>query len=175
MNLQLTSIPGLVVVESDIFADSRGFFIEQFQSVKLAQLGFSEVFNIKQINFVKNNLKGTLRGLHAEPWSKYVSVISGKAFGAWVDIRHSGSPQVFTCELSPGRAVFVPQGVANSYQTLEDETYYIYAVSETWNPDAVYIGINPFDSNLNIPWPIAPEQSILSDKDMRLPNLKNIL
>ena len=64
--------------------------------------------------------RGTTRGIHAEPWDKFVSVATGRVFGAWVDLREGPTfGTVFTAELDPSRAVFVPRGVGNAYQTLE--------------------------------------------------------
>jgi dTDP-4-dehydrorhamnose 3,5-epimerase-like enzyme len=63
---------------------------------------------------------GVTRGLHAEPWDKFISVANGSVFGAWVDLRAGESfGQTLTLEINPGVAVFVPRGVANGYQTLE--------------------------------------------------------
>ena len=70
-----------------------------------------------------NTQTGVTRGFPAEPWDKLVSVAHGRIFGAWVDLRDGDSfGQVFTAELGPDKAVFVPRGVANSYQTVADDT-----------------------------------------------------
>ena len=84
-----------------------------------------------------NTRAGATRGIHAEPWDKLVSVATGRIFGAWVDLRpgeHFG--RVFTVELGPETAVFVPRGVGNAFQTLEDETAYSYLVNDHWSPAA---------------------------------------
>lgn len=175
MKITQTEIPELVVVDVELHQDTRGVFIEQFQSKKLEELGFQTPFEIKQINFVQNFKKGVLRGFHLEPWHKYVSVIKGKAFGVWVDLRRADDRKIFTCELVPGRAVFVPKGVANSYQVLEDDTYYAYAVSDTWQAGEKYLAFNPFDRELDIKWPISQSDSVLSEKDLALPRLGEIL
>lgn len=174
MNITKTNIEGLLVIESEIFSDSRGFFIEQYQQEKLQSLGFPKEFSPIQINFVKNDRKGTLRGLHGEPWDKYVSVIAGEGFGAWVDLRDPSKKNVFTHRLVPGIAIYVPQGVANSYQTLKDDTYYIYAVNGHWKKDLKYTGIYPFDETLKIEWPLGVEESILSEKDKAQPKWKEL-
>ena len=78
---------------------------------------------------------GTTRGIHAEPWDKWVSVATGRIFGAWVDLREGPTfGAVFTTELDPSRAIFVPRGVGNSYQTLEPDTAYTYLVNDHWSP-----------------------------------------
>ena len=77
------------------------------------------------------NAAGTTRGIHAEPWDKFVSVATGRIFGAWVDLRDGPTfGTVFTAELDPSRAVFVPRGVGNAFQTLEPNTAYIYLVND---------------------------------------------
>jgi dTDP-4-dehydrorhamnose 3,5-epimerase len=68
----------------------------------------------------------------------------------------------------------VPRGVANSYQTLEDNVTYTYLVNEHWSVDAKYAAVNLFDTELKIDWPIAQEQAIVSDKDKNNPLLKDV-
>ena len=90
-----------------------------------------------QNNISFNDAVGTTRGIHAEPWDKWVSVATGRIFGAWVDLREGPTfGAVFTAELDPSRAIFVPRGVGNSYQTLEPDTAYTYLVNDHWSPDA---------------------------------------
>ncbi len=87
-------------------------------------------FGPVQHSLAFNTDRGVNRGFHAEPWDKLVSVAHGRIFGAWVDLRPgAGFGTVVTEELGPDKAVFVPRGVANSYQTLEPETVYSYLVN----------------------------------------------
>lgn len=96
-------------------------------------------------------------------------------FCAWVDLRKGDSfGQTLTLELTPGKAVFVPRGVANSYQTLEDNITYTYLVNEHWSPDAKYAAVNLFDPALGIEWPIPREQAIVSEKDQNNPLLADV-
>ena len=78
-------------------------------------------------------------------------------------------------ELTPEKAVFVPRGVANSYQTLEENVNYTYLVNEHWSESAQYRSVNLFDPELNIKWPIDEKDSIVSEKDKSNPLLKDIL
>ena len=78
-----TPIPGLLVFDIKFPSDKRGWFQEKFQREKLLEQGLPEDFQIVQNNVSFNKEKGVIRGFHAEPWSKYISVTSGKAFGAW--------------------------------------------------------------------------------------------
>ena len=77
-------------------------------------------------------------------------------------------------ELNPGRAVFVPRGVANGYQTLDENVVYTYLVNAHWSPDTKYTMVNAFDSAVGIAWPIPKEQAIVSDKDTAHPPLSQI-
>ena len=108
-----------------------------------------------QNNISFNDAAGTTRGIHAEPWDKWVSVATGRIFGAWVDLREGPTfGAVFTTELDPSRAIFVPRGVGNSYQTLEPDTAYTYLVNDHWSPDAEYSFLNLADETAAIDWPI---------------------
>jgi dTDP-4-dehydrorhamnose 3,5-epimerase len=169
-----SNIPGLFVIDLVLNGDSRGWFKENYQKEKLESLGLP-AFDIVQNNFSFNAERGVTRGLHAEPWEKYISLANGKVFGAWVDLRKGESfGQVFTTEITPERAVFVPRGVANSYQSLEENVTYTYLVNAHWSADAKYQAVNLFDPDLAIDWPIPQAQAIVSDKDKANPLLKDI-
>ena len=77
-------------------------------------------------------------------------------------------------EITPERAVFVPRGVANSYQTLETNITYTYLVNEHWSPEAKYASVNLFDPTLGIEWPIAKDSAIVSEKDLNNPLLSDV-
>lgn len=170
-----TSIPGLFVINLVVHGDNRGWFKENYQKAKMEALGLP-AFNVVQNNFSYNEEVGVTRGLHAEPWEKFISVANGKVFGAWVDLRAGDSfGQTFSIEITPDIAVFVPRGVANGYQTLEPNVTYTYLVNEHWSPDAKYTFVNLFDSELNITWPIAKVDSIVSEKDEKHPMLADVI
>lgn len=167
-------IPGLFVVNLVVHSDNRGWFKENYQKEKLEALGLP-LFEVVQNNFSFNEDIGVTRGLHAEPWEKFISVAKGRVFGAWVDIRKGPSfGKTFTIEITPDIAVFVPRGVANGYQTLEKNVAYTYLVNEHWSPEAKYTFVNLFDESLDISWPIAKDQAILSEKDINHPLLKDV-
>jgi len=168
-------IPGLFVVNLVVHSDNRGWFKENYQKAKMESLGLP-VFEVVQNNFSFNEDAGVTRGLHAEPWEKFISVAKGKVFGAWVDLRKGPSfGKTFTIEITPDIAVFVPRGVANGYQTLEKNVAYTYLVNEHWSPEAKYTFVNLFDESLDISWPIAKDQAILSEKDLNHPLLKDVI
>lgn len=173
--VQETNIPGFFVVDLVLHGDNRGWFKENYQREKMEALGLPH-FEVVQNNFSYNQEKGVTRGLHAEPWEKFISVANGKVFGAWVDLRKGDSfGQVLTLEITPEKAVFVPRGVANGYQTLEESITYTYLVNEHWSPDAQYAAVNLFDPELHIDWPIPQKQAIVSEKDQNNPLLKDVI
>ena len=169
-----TVIPGFYEIDLAVHGDNRGWFKENYQKAKLEALGLP-TFDIVQNNFSFNAEKGVTRGLHAEPWEKFVSVANGRVFGAWVDLRLGPSfGQTLTLEITPDKAVYVPRGVANGYQTLEENVTYTYLVNDHWSPDSQYTFVNLFDPVLGIKWPIPQEQAIISDKDTGHPLLANV-
>lgn len=170
-----TVIPGFYEIDLTVHGDSRGWFKENYQRQKLEALGLPH-FEIVQNNFSYNAEKGVTRGLHAEPWEKFISIGYGRVFGAWVDLRKGDSfGTVLTMELTPDKAVFVPRGVANGYQSLEENTVYAYLVNEHWSPESKYTFVNLFDPELAIAWPIAQELAIVSDKDVNHPLLRDVI
>ena len=166
-----TPIAGLFKVLLDHRPDSRGWFEEVWQLEKWA-VGPLSWFRPVQQNSSSNLVAGSTRGLHAEPWNKLVTVVSGRAFCVWVDLREGpGFGSKFWQTLSPGEAFFVPEGVANGYQSLEPNTVYTYLVDDHWSPDKAYPAVNPFDPKLEIPWPIPETSTEVSEKDQRNPKL----
>lgn len=167
-------IPGLFEIDLVLHGDRRGWFKENYQKEKLEALGLP-AFEIVQNNFSYNEEVGVTRGLHAEPWEKFISVANGRVFGAWVDLRKGPSFGTrFLLEITPAKAVFVPRGVANGYQTLEDRVTYTYLVNAHWSPDAEYDFVNLFDPTVGVPWPIPRAEAIVSDKDLSHPNLADV-
>lgn len=169
-----TPIDGLYVVDLVVHGDNRGWFKENYQQFKMEALGLPH-FEPVQNNFSYNAQAGVTRGLHAEPWEKFISVANGSVFGAWVDLRPGkGYGQTFSIAVTPDKAVFVPRGVANGYQTLEPNVTYTYLVNDHWSPAASYTFVNLFDPALGIVWPIIQDQAVVSDKDAAHPLLADI-
>ncbi len=167
-------IPGFYVIKLPVHGDNRGWFKENYQKEKMEALGLP-TFEVVQNNFSFNDRRGVTRGLHAEPWEKFISVANGSVFGAWVDLRKGPSfGTTFSIEINPGVAVFVPRGVANGYQTLEDNVTYTYLVNAHWSPDAKYTFVNLFDPEVNIEWPIGKDEAVISDKDAAHPLLQDV-
>jgi dTDP-4-dehydrorhamnose reductase len=169
-----TPIPGLTLWQLPVHGDSRGWFKENWQRAKMTDAGLPDFGPVQQ-NIAFNEAAGTTRGIHAEPWDKFISVATGRVFGAWVDLRAGPTfGTVFTAELDPSRAVFVPRGVGNSYQTLEPGTVYTYLVNAHYSPDAGYVGVHPGDQQIAIDWPIPLDQAVMSDKDRVQPRLAEV-
>lgn len=174
LSVEETNIPGFYIVTLPLHGDNRGWFKENHQAAKMEALGLPHI-DVVQNNFSYNEARGVTRGLHAEPWEKYISVANGSVFGAWVDLRKGESfGQTLTLEITPDRAVFVPRGVANGYQTLTKKVTYAYLVNAHWSPDAKYTFVNLFDPELGIDWPIGRDEAIVSEKDVGHPMLKDV-
>ncbi|NPC98963.1 sugar nucleotide-binding protein [Nocardioides sp. zg-DK7169] len=171
LTVEETAIPGLLVVRMPVHADSRGWFKENWQREKMTALGLPD-FGPVQNNISFNARRGATRGIHAEPWDKLVSVATGRVFGAWVDLRAGDSFGASVhLEVGPGTSVFVPRGVGNSYQALEDATAYSYLVNEHWRPGTTYPAVALDDPALAIPWPVPLADADVSEKDRTNPAL----
>lgn len=172
-----TDIPGLIVFDVTSVGDERGYFQEKFHKAKLVAAGLPESFSIVQNSLAYNKDKGATRGFHAEGWDKYISVVTGRIFVAYVDLRRSGSfGKTVTLEVDSNTTVFIPKGVGNSYQTITDEVYYLYSVNEHWSEDAYKTAtfVNLADPTINVQWPISLDQATLSERDRNHPMLREI-
>jgi len=94
-----------------------------------------------------------------------------------VDLRKgAGFGKVVEVELDQNKAVYLPQGVANSFQTLDDNTYYVYSVNAHWSADKYdsYVFANLADPELGVKWPIALDKAVMSDRDRNHPMLADV-
>lgn len=172
-----TNIPGVIVFDLSVHGDSRGWFKENWQRAKMRELGLPD-FGPVQNNISYNESRGATRGIHAEPWDKLISVGAGEIFGAWVDLRPGDSfGQVFTCRMDASKAIYVPRGVGNAYQALEDGTVYTYLVNAHWSAEQKksYTFVNLADPTLAIDWPIPLDEAVRSDADLNHPMLADAL
>lgn len=169
-----TSIEGLLRIDLPVHGDNRGWFKENWQRQKMVDAGLPDLGPV-QNNISFNKSRGTTRGIHAEPWDKFISVATGSVFGAWVDLREGPAfGSVYTTVITPSVAVYVPRGVGNAFQTLEDSTAYTYLVNEHWSPDAEYTFLNLADETVNIAWPVPLADAELSAKDLEHPRLADV-
>ncbi len=167
MNIIDTSIPGPLIIEPDVFEDSRGYFFESYNRNKFHHAGIKTEF--VQDNQSKSH-KNVLRGLHFQnpPYAqaKLIRVISGSVLDVAVDIRN-GSPTygkyVSTILSAENKTMFfIPEGFAHGFLTLEDNTIFCYKCSNLYHKESEGC-ILWNDKILNIDWGI--ESPIVSEKD----------
>lgn len=174
------ALPEVRRVTPKRFGDHRGFFVETWNAKTFAEAGFADVF--VQDNHSRSEKTGTVRGLHfqAPPFAqaKLVRCTVGRVFDVAVDVRRR-SPTFgrhVGVELSAanGHQLYVPVGFAHGFVTLEPGTEVQYKVTADYSPSHD-LGIAWNDPALGIPWPVAADAAVLSDKDRRLPRLADIV
>ena len=168
-----TEIDGLFVLRPKAIHDDRGAVRELFRLSAFEEAGLP-VTPWRQINATEST-PGALRGLHGELMTKLVGVVSGAAFGAYVDVRPDSpsAGRVVTVELRVGVQVLVPPGVCNGFQTVGAErSQYVYCFDDEWRPDMPGSSVSAVDPALGIDWPLEP---VLSAKDAALPTLAEVL
>lgn len=172
-----SNIEGLKIISAKMSTDDRGTVRELFRGSIYFEVLPKTVTGWKQINLTRTK-KGAVRGLHGEAMSKLVTVAYGSVFGAYVDTRPDSKTfgAVQTVHITPGVQVFVPQGVCNGFQALED-TEYLYFFDNEWAPEMPGTALCPLDPELDIKWPIPIETSDfnqISEKDSKAPTLKEL-
>ena len=170
MKTQTTEIEGIVIVEPQVFGDSRGYFMETYQKEKYAAAGID-------VTFVQDNESmsryGVVRGLHyqAEPYAqaKLIRVVSGRVLDVAVDIRKNSPTygKVFTLELSSENKLqlFLPHGIAHGFAVLSETAIFTYKCDNFYAPQYEHT-IRYDDPSLNIDWKIPLAERIISPKDM---------
>ena len=177
---QVAEIPGMLEFDIPVHGDNRGWFKENFQKEKMVPLGFPESFFAegKLQNNVSFSRQGVLRGLHAEPWDKYISVAdNGKVLGAWVDLRAGDSfGHVYQTVIDASKGIFVPRGVANGFQVLSETVSYSYLVNDYWALELKpkYAFVNYADPTLGIEWADVAHAEV-SEADKNHPLLKDVV
>ena len=179
MNYIQTEIDGVWVIEPKVFNDDRGYFMEAFKKEEFEK-------NIGQINFIQDNESkstfGVLRGLHYQKGefsqAKLVRVIKGKVLDVAVDLRQSSPTfgKYVSVELSEDnkRQFFIPRGFAHGFLVLSEEAIFTYKVDNGYAPQSE-ASIVYNDKDININWPIAEEQIIMSAKDKEAVNFKEAI
>ena len=169
------NVPRIIIPKRHV--DDRGWFRETFHEKRLSDAGITCRF--VQDNQSSSKRAGTLRGLHFQlppaAQAKLVTVVKGRILDVAVDIRR-GSPTFgrhVSVELSSecGRQLYIPIGFAHGFLTLEDEVVVMYKVSDYYSR-AHENGIRWNDPEIAFPWPLKDTAIITSDKDRRLPTLK---
>lgn len=177
MNIIESTLPGVLIIEPRVFGDSRGFFMETWNALDFAEAGLD--LNFAQDNHSRSQ-KGVLRGLHFQnPLSqgKLVRVTRGAVFDVAVDLRWS-SPYFgkwFGVELSAEnkRMLWVPEGFAHGFLTLEDDTDFLYKCTTPYEPTCEHT-LAWDDPAVRIEWPMSGLDLLISEKDARGLSLADI-
>jgi len=170
-----TKLPGVLIIEPKVFGDSRGFFKETFQAERYREAGIE--YNFVQDNHSRSQ-KGVLRGLHFQitrPQGKLVSCSQGAVFDVAVDVDPASATfgQYVGIELTEDnhRQFWVPPGYAHGFCVLTDTADFQYKCTDYYDPSDEG-GLIWNDLDIAIEWPI--DQPLLSDKDAKLPTLKDL-
>ncbi|MFT3781752.1 MAG: dTDP-4-dehydrorhamnose 3,5-epimerase family protein [Nibricoccus sp.] len=169
-----TTIAGAFTVELEPRTDDRGSFARAFCLREFKAAGIE--FSVAQCNLARTKHAGTVRGLHYVPpdkEQKFVRCVAGGVYDVMIDMR-PGSPtlhKVFQVELSSANrlALFVPGGVAHGYQTLADETEFLYMTDEFYVP-GMEQGVCYNDPALGVQWPLPPAN--VAPRDTEWPHVK---
>jgi dTDP-4-dehydrorhamnose 3,5-epimerase len=172
VNVLVTDLPGVVIVEPQVHADGRGCFFESYHARRYADAGLPD-------QFVQDNhscsARGTIRGLHYQlrrPQAKLVRVIRGAIFDVAVDIRRGSSTfgRWVGVELSADnkRQLFIPAGFAHGFCVLADVSEVEYKCTDYYVPDDQR-GVLWNDPAIGVSWPVA--DPMLSEKDRTYPPL----
>lgn len=175
MKAASTSLPGVLIVEPQVFEDPRGFFYESYNEAKYANLGIHASF--VQAN-VSRSSKGVLRGLHYQwpnPQGKLVSVLEGEVYDVAVDIRR-GSPtfgQWTSAMLTADnrRHMWIPAGFAHGFCVLSEFATFTYQCTTLYDP-AADAAICWNDAAIGVDWPIS--NPLISAKDVKAPLLADV-
>lgn len=178
MNIIETSIPGVKIIEPQVFGDARGWFVEQYNAERYKAAGIDADFVQDNESF---SSKGVVRGLHwqAAPHTqaKLVRVIRGAVWDVAVDIR-KGSPTfgqhvAVTLTAENRRQFFIPRGFAHGFIVLENDTLFSYKCDRVYRPSADR-GMLFSDPALGIEWPDLGMELNLSEKDRKHPLFRDI-
>jgi dTDP-4-dehydrorhamnose 3,5-epimerase len=176
MEFLTTDLPGVLLIEPDVFWDTRGFFLETYHQAKYAAGGISGSFVQDNHSF---STQGTLRGLHAQrtkPQGKLVRAVEGEMFDVAVDVRR-GSPTFgrWVGALLSGdnfRQLWIPPGFAHGFCVLSERVHVEYKCTDFYDrADEIAVAWN--DPEIGVAWPIS--EPVLSAKDAAAPRLATIL
>ena len=170
-----TKLPGVLIIEPQVFGDARGFFKETFQTQRYREAGIE--YDFVQDNHSRSQ-KGVLRGLHfqiTKPQGKLVSCSKGAVFDVAVDVDPLSATfgQYVGIELTEDnhRQFWVPPGYAHGFCVLTDAADFQYKCTDYYDPSDEG-GLIWNDPDVAIEWPI--DQPLLSDKDAKLPSLNEL-
>ena len=170
MIFKKTDLSGLFVIELELIKDKRGFFSQSFCETEFSNKNINS--KIKQCNISQNNEKGTIRGIHFQksPYeqAKIVSCTQGKVYDVIVDLRANSATycQWYAIELSANnyKMVYIPEGFAHGFQTLEDYSIVFYQMFQHYHPESGS-GVRWNDKAFNIKWPLRPKNMTIRDRN----------
>lgn len=173
MRISQTAITGCFSIDAEPMRDERGHFTRVFCVEELASAGI--VFSCPQINLSGNAKRFTLRGLHYQdpPFAeaKFVRAVRGRAFDVVVDLRPSSASYKrwisIVLDSAAMNAVYVPEGCAHGFLTLEDDTDILYQMGRSFMPGKG-LGIRWNDPSFAIDWPCLP--TVISERDRTYPD-----
>ena len=170
-----TEIPGVVVIEPQVFGDDRGYFMETYQIDEFAAAGIDKPF--VQDNQSRST-RGVLRGLHFQKnhtQGKLVRVTRGEVYDVAVDCRPNsatfGKWVGVTLSAENKKMLWIPEGFAHGFVVLSDVAEFCYKCTDVYDPESDG-GIRFDDPDIGIQWPDIGEKPQLSEKDSALPGLK---
>ena len=179
MQITDTALPGVKLIQPTRHGDARGYFSEVYREETLAEHGVA-------MRFVQENQSlsaaiGVLRGLHFQvppmAQAKLIRVVAGAILDVAVDIRrgspHYGKYVAVTLSGAQGNQLFVPEGFAHGFRTLEPDTLVIYKVNRYWSPEHER-GLAWDAPELGIDWRLGERQPVLSEKDRHYPTLADL-
>lgn len=179
MQATQTHLKGCFIIQPNVYRDERGYFFESYNKQKFdAAIG-------RDVNFIQDNQAyssfGVLRGLHFQTGdfaqAKLVRVLQGKVLDVAVDIRKDSETygQHVAVELSDENMtqLFVPRGFAHGYIVLSETAVFSYKVDNVYSKEHEG-GVMWNDPDLNINWGVGQQNITLSEKDRKLPFLKNL-
>lgn len=170
-----TNISEVKIIQGTRFYDERGFFTETYKESEYLEAGFPR--------FVQDNMsessRGVIRGLHWQeaPYGqgKLVTCVSGKILDVAVDIRKTsktfGQHVAIELDSEEANSLWVPEGFAHGFQSIENNSKVHYKVTNYWNKTAER-SLNYNDSQVNIAWHDA--SLVISGKDLEAPNLSEL-
>ncbi|GGE88754.1 dTDP-4-dehydrorhamnose 3,5-epimerase family protein [Stappia taiwanensis] len=173
LSFQATDLQDVVLVETGAHRDERGAFARLYCPEAFAAAGIA--FTPSQINLSTNTLRHTLRGLHfqAAPWAeaKFVRVVTGAIYDVVLDLRPDSPSyrrwQAFELSADNLRGLFIPEGCAHGFLTLEDDTGVLYQMGRPYEPGHA-AGIRYDDPAFAIDWPAAPVLISRADREWPL-------
>jgi dTDP-4-dehydrorhamnose 3,5-epimerase len=169
MKITRTSLPDILVLTPDIYRDSRGAFWETWNQFRMVEAGLPETWTQDNFSLSKKNV---VRGIHyriTQPQGKLVRVSHGAALDVAVDLRRSsptfGKHVAVELTAENAQILWIPEGFGHGFLSLTDVVGFAYKVTDSYSPTGERT-ILWNDTDLAIPWPIAPECAVLSDKDL---------